>query len=150
MRYAIWNNKGGVGKSFLTFAMASEYAAQNPEKTVYVIDMCPQANVSEMFLGGNGNGEKNLQALLDGRAPRKTVGGYFDTRLASPHGITGNETSFPVHVKQYNEHVPDTHSVTIVASHLGKPVGEITPGRYEVHGENPIPPSMTTRQTPSH
>lgn len=107
MRYAIWNNKGGVGKSFLTFAMASEYAAQNPEKTVYVIDMCPQANVSEMFLGGNGNGEKNLQALLDGRAPRKTVGGYFDTRLASPHGITGNETSFPVHVKQYNEHVPD-------------------------------------------
>ena len=27
MRYAIWNNKGGVGKSFLTFVFASEYAA---------------------------------------------------------------------------------------------------------------------------
>ncbi len=25
-RYAFWNNKGGVGKSFLTFAMACEYA----------------------------------------------------------------------------------------------------------------------------
>jgi len=24
--YAIWNNKGGVGKSYLTFQIASEYA----------------------------------------------------------------------------------------------------------------------------
>ena len=107
MRYAIWNNKGGVGKSFLTFTIASEYAAQNPEKTVYVIDMCPQANVSEMFLGGNGIGEQHLQKLLDGRAPRKTIGGYFDTRLASPHEITGNETAFPVNIKEFNESVPE-------------------------------------------
>ena len=41
MRYAIWNNKGGVGKSFLTFVFASEYASANPNKVVYVIDMCP-------------------------------------------------------------------------------------------------------------
>ena len=24
--YALWNNKGGVGKSYLTFQIASEYA----------------------------------------------------------------------------------------------------------------------------
>ena len=30
--YAIWNNKGGVGKTYLSFAMACEYARQNPEK----------------------------------------------------------------------------------------------------------------------
>lgn len=31
--YTIWNNKGGVGKSYLTFQIASEYARQNKEKS---------------------------------------------------------------------------------------------------------------------
>jgi cellulose biosynthesis protein BcsQ len=26
MKYCIWNNKGGVGKTFLTYAIATEYA----------------------------------------------------------------------------------------------------------------------------
>ncbi|MEN2938099.1 hypothetical protein DIBJMFBN_01622 [Mannheimia haemolytica] len=30
--YAIWNNKGGVGKSYLTFQIACEYAKQYPAK----------------------------------------------------------------------------------------------------------------------
>ena len=29
--YAIWNNKGGVGKSYLTFQIACEYARQHPD-----------------------------------------------------------------------------------------------------------------------
>ena len=53
-RYAVWNNKGGVGKSFLTFIMATEYAVSRPNEHIFVIDMCPQANVSEILLGGNG------------------------------------------------------------------------------------------------
>ena len=56
MRYAIWNNRGGVGKSFLTFVLASEYARQNLDRRVVVVDMCPQANVSEIVLGGNARG----------------------------------------------------------------------------------------------
>ncbi|MCS5798175.1 ParA family protein [Klebsiella pneumoniae subsp. pneumoniae] len=44
--YAVWNNKGGVGKSYLTFQLASEYARQNPTKKVLVVDLCPQANSS--------------------------------------------------------------------------------------------------------
>ena len=61
--YAIWNNKGGVGKSYLTFQIASEYAAQNPEKRVLVLDLCPQANSSSMLLGGIENGENALAAI---------------------------------------------------------------------------------------
>jgi cellulose biosynthesis protein BcsQ len=49
--YAFWNNKGGVGKSFLCFVAATEYAAKHPDIDVYVIDLCPQANVSETLLG---------------------------------------------------------------------------------------------------
>jgi cellulose biosynthesis protein BcsQ len=39
--YAFWNNKGGVGKSFLCFVAASEYAHRHPDTDVYVIDLCP-------------------------------------------------------------------------------------------------------------
>ena len=58
-RFALWNNKGGVGKSLLSFIISAEYAAKNPDKRVLVVDMCPQANLSEIFLGGNGDGGKN-------------------------------------------------------------------------------------------
>ncbi|HCH5061887.1 TPA: ParA family protein [Vibrio parahaemolyticus] len=50
--YVMWNNKGGVGKSTITFHIASVYAEKNPERDVVVIDMCPQANVSMMLMGG--------------------------------------------------------------------------------------------------
>ena len=42
-RYAIWNNKGGVGKSTITFHLASRFAEKNPDKDVLVIDLCPQS-----------------------------------------------------------------------------------------------------------
>ena len=48
--YAFWNNKGGVGKSFLSFVAATEYARKYPDTDVYVIDLCPQANISEMLI----------------------------------------------------------------------------------------------------
>ena len=107
MRYAIWNNKGGVGKSFLTFVFASEYASVNPDKVVYVIDMCPQANVSEIFLGGNGNGAAELTKLLNNGPQRQTIGGYFDSRLEQPHKPTGLEANFRVHVNGLNNKIPN-------------------------------------------
>lgn len=103
MKYAIWNNKGGVGKSFLTFALATEYASQNPDKQVFVIDMCPQANVSEIILGGNGRGAEILEKLIN---DSKTIGGYFDERLESPQRLSGNETSFALKANDDNEHIP--------------------------------------------
>jgi cellulose biosynthesis protein BcsQ len=104
-RYAVWNNKGGVGKTFLTFIMASEYALSHPDQTVVVIDMCPQANASEIFLGGNGKGSTNLTGLLS-KTPRQTIGGYFDQRIVSPHAKSGTELSFLLSLAAFNANVP--------------------------------------------
>ena len=49
--YAIWNNRGGSGKTNLTYHLAIKYAYRNPDKTILVVDMCPQADLSHAFLG---------------------------------------------------------------------------------------------------
>ena len=72
--YVVWNNKGGVGKSTITFQMASVYAIKNPDKDVVVIDMCPQANCSMMLLGGGNTGEENLRSLISQKTPKSVVG----------------------------------------------------------------------------
>ena len=94
MKYAFWNNKGGVGKTFLCFAVASEYARTHPRANVVVIDVCPQANVSEILLGGNRGGGVVLHDLLGRRPTARTIGGYYHQRILQPHGLTGTETDF--------------------------------------------------------
>lgn len=106
MKYAIWNNKGGVGKSFVTFVTACEYARAHPDQMVVIVDMCPQANVSEVVLGGNGKGASQLEDLLSASS-RRTVGGYFDERITSPHTTTGNETNYLLKADAYNDHLED-------------------------------------------
>lgn len=103
MRYALWNNKGGVGKTFLSFILSTEVAHAN-KGSVLVVDMCPQASLSEIVLGGNGIGSERLDALIK---ERKTVGGYFDTRINSPHERTGKESSFIIKAKTHNPELPD-------------------------------------------
>lgn len=84
LTYAIWNNKGGTGKTSLAFQAICRYADSNAGKRVLAIDMCPQANLSELFLGGlTNNGSSNLLAR-QGLVPRCTVGGYFQQRLPAP------------------------------------------------------------------
>lgn len=104
-RYAVWNNKGGVGKTFVTFVVAVEYAHQHSDATVVVVDMCPQCNVSEILLGGNSSGAKALDQLL-AKTPRQTIGGYFDQRVRSPHSKTGTETNFVVDPQSFNSQLP--------------------------------------------
>jgi cellulose biosynthesis protein BcsQ len=104
-RYAVWNNKGGVGKTFVAFVVAAEYAAGHPDQTVVVIDMCPQANVSEILLGGNGDGAAHLSRFLK-KSPRQTIGGYFDQRITSPHSKTGTEISFLLPLSDHNTNLP--------------------------------------------
>jgi cellulose biosynthesis protein BcsQ len=72
--YAIWNNKGGVGKSTITFHLATRYAEAHPEKKVLVIDLCPQANSSMMLLGGGVAGETNVFDLCTLATPQTVVG----------------------------------------------------------------------------
>ena len=66
--------------------------------------MCPQANLSEIVLGGNGPGAEKLAKLL--KPARLTIGGYFDERIASPHQLTGSESSYLVQAKTHNSYLP--------------------------------------------
>ncbi len=103
-RYAIWNNKGGVGKTALTFMLATEYAHQYPKREVVVIDACPQANISEVLLGGNERGSRRLGELIQAR---NTLGGYFINRIENtPYGRTGNESSYAIQASDNNDYFP--------------------------------------------
>jgi cellulose biosynthesis protein BcsQ len=87
MRYAFWNNKGGTGKTSLAFQAICRYAERHPKKKLLAVDICPQANLSELFLGGlTNNGSKNLLSI-QGQLPRCTIGGYFQIRLPSPYNL---------------------------------------------------------------
>ena len=101
MRYALWNNKGGVGKTFLSFILGTELSKRR-QKPVVLVDMCPQANLSEIVLGGNGEGSKRLDGLIK---QRKTIGGYFDSRIASPHAISGKEADYLIRANTFNKNV---------------------------------------------
>jgi cellulose biosynthesis protein BcsQ len=80
-RFGIWNNKGGVGKSTITYHLASTVAFQKPEINVLVIDLCPQANVSMMLLGGGTKGEDAVLDFCTSPTP-KTVVGYLGELLS--------------------------------------------------------------------
>lgn len=103
--YAVWNNKGGVGKSYLTFQMASEYALQNPNKKVLVVDLCPQANVSSMLLGGIDQGEERLTTIHT-TLPKQTISGYIDDRILSPYVTPNTGSNYITNVSQYNSMIP--------------------------------------------
>jgi cellulose biosynthesis protein BcsQ len=101
--YVIWNNKGGVGKSTICFHLASVYAAENPDKDVVVIDMCPQANVSMMLLGGGNIGENKVEQLISEATPRSIVGYMTDSIINN--FSTENLLKFLVKVNEHNEHL---------------------------------------------
>ncbi|EGQ9303727.1 ParA family protein [Vibrio vulnificus] len=103
--YAVWNNKGGVGKSYLTFQLAAEYARQHPEKKVLVVDLCPQANSSSMLLGGMINGEEKLTEIHTAQ-PRKTISGYIEDRIRSPYMTPNTGASYLTQVSTLNSRVP--------------------------------------------
>jgi cellulose biosynthesis protein BcsQ len=100
--YAFWNNKGGVGKSFLCFVAASEYAHLYPDTDVYVIDLCPQANVSEILLV-----EPEILGSLITKKPRATVAGYLEARLNSPFRMIPDVSPYVCRPCEFNENLPD-------------------------------------------
>jgi len=103
-KYSIWNNKGGVGKTTLTYLLSTEYAKQMEDINVIVIDMCPQANISEMLLGGNGEGEQNLEKLYSNG---KDISSYIKARYdKSRFSKLGSESSYFVRISNFNEKSP--------------------------------------------
>jgi cellulose biosynthesis protein BcsQ len=105
--YGYWNNKGGTGKTSLCFQSVCFYAHENPDQHVLVIDVCPQANLSEMLLGGLTNhGSRNLLAR-QGQIPRATIGGYFQERLPSPYSVpVVTHADFITRPCDYNADIP--------------------------------------------
>jgi cellulose biosynthesis protein BcsQ len=103
--YAIWNNKGGVGKSYLTFQISCEYARTHANEKVLVIDLCPQANASGMLLGGMIEGEKKLDSLCSSN-PRRTIAGYIRERIASPYHDPHAGVSYLIEVSKHNPATP--------------------------------------------
>lgn len=105
--YGLWNNKGGVGKSTITFHLATRFAETNPDKNVIVLDLCPQANSSMMLLGGGQTGENNVINNCIQTIPQ-TVVGYLTTVISNGYGAALPDPDlFTVHVKTLNNNLPN-------------------------------------------
>ncbi len=104
--YSFWNNKGGVGKSFLCFVAASEYAHRHQDADVYIIDLCPQANVSEILFGGYETSPKALRDQAN-KEPRATVAGYLESRLSSPFRMVNDIHQFICKPHGINSNIPE-------------------------------------------
>lgn len=102
MRYVIWNNKGGVGKTFISYSIASEYAFQNPGKTVAILDLCPQSNISEMCLGGHERGQEALDNLY---SQNRTVANYIKC-MYNPRRFGMPRDDYFVRAIDYNDNMP--------------------------------------------
>jgi cellulose biosynthesis protein BcsQ len=107
LKYAFWNNKGGTGKTSLAFQSILRYAEKYPEKKILAVDICPQANLSELMFGGlNNKGSEKLLAR-QGLVPRCSLGGYFQMRLPSPYAKpVFNAVDYITNPSEYNPSVP--------------------------------------------
>ncbi|GAB3875435.1 ParA family protein [Terrabacter terrigena] len=133
--YAFWNNKGGTGKTSLCFQSLAFYAKQNPEKRVLAIDVCPQANLSELLFGGlTGKGSDTLLARQN-EPTRRTIGGYFELRMPNPYRAPSIDPHVYIsHPADYNANIPD--NIDIIA---GDPILELQSNAVSTLANNQIP-----------
>ncbi len=135
VKYAYWNNKGGTGKTSLCFQSITRYAEKHPKKRILAVDMCPQANLSELLLGGLNN--KGSDKLLErqGLVPRCSVGGYFQLRLPAPYSPPSFDAhDFITKPNKYNSGVPK--NVDLVC---GDPLLELQANAVNTLANNQIP-----------
>ncbi|MFP2903512.1 ParA family protein [Pyxidicoccus sp. 3LFB2] len=104
--YCFYNNKGGVGKTTLCQNAAALYAESHPKTHVLVIDMCPQANISQFLLGGGHKGYQVNQALQTA-ASRKNVVGFVDWLLKGNSGFSATKSTYTTQVSKHNSSVPE-------------------------------------------
>jgi cellulose biosynthesis protein BcsQ len=102
----MYNNKGGVGKTTLGFNISTQLAEKNHDTQVLVIDMCPQANISQYLLGGGKKGYKRNQSLQS-ISSRKNVVGFLDWIMDGNSNFTSIRRSFKVKVNKYNKEISD-------------------------------------------
>lgn len=107
-RVIFWNNKGGTGKTTLAFQLINEYAFKNKDKRILVIDVCPQANLSELLLGGLNQGGSNVLLMRQGVNPRATIGGYFQLRLPAPYSVPSfNPRDYLTKPQRFNQYIEE-------------------------------------------
>lgn len=137
LKYAFWNNKGGTGKTSLAFQAITRYAEKHPEKRVLAIDVCPQANLSELLLGGLNNKGSDKLLAQQGLVPRCSIGGYFQLRLPSPYvAPVFNAADFVTKPNTFNKNVPE--NIDLVC---GDPLLELQANAVNTLANNQIPGS---------
>ena len=138
-RILSWNNKGGTGKTSLAFQIICELAHENPEKKVLAIDVCPQANLSELLLGGLNQGGSDNLLKRQGTSPRATIGGYFQMRLPSPYTApaftAADYITTPV---EFNKYIPGNIDLL-----CGDPLLELQANAISTLSNNQIPGTNT-------
>ena len=116
-----WNNKGGTGKTSLCFQAICAFAATRPGERVLVADVCPQANLSELLLGGQENDGGRRLLALHGESGRRSIGGYFQNRLPRPYDSSSiSPLSFICNPGEMNSSIPQ--NIRLVA---GDPLLEL-------------------------
>jgi cellulose biosynthesis protein BcsQ len=139
MRYIFWNNKGGTGKTSLAFQAICRFAQRNPHLRILTIDVCPQANLSELFLGGMTYQGSNWLLQLQGGVVRQSLAGYFQTRLPSPYLPPPiNAATYIVTPANYNTQVP--RNIDLVC---GDPLLELQSAAINTLANNQIPGTNT-------
>jgi len=82
--YAFSNNKGALVRP----ACASKFdalRAPDPDERILALDACPQANLWESLYGGQAFKRSETLFARQGEPTRRTIGGYFESRLSSPY-----------------------------------------------------------------
>ncbi len=102
--YAFYNNKGGVGKTTLCQNAACLYAKNHKKTQVIVIDLCPQANISQFLFGGADSGYATNQRL-QAQSTRRNIVGFMDWLLKGNSGFTSIKGSYAIKVRPHNKNV---------------------------------------------
>ncbi|MGN7869445.1 ParA family protein [Paracoccus sp. 22332] len=136
-KYAFWNNKGGTGKTSLAFQSITLYAEKHPKERILAIDVCPQANLSELMLGGLNNKGSDKLLAQQGLVPRCSIGGYFQLRLPSPYTVpVFSPSDFITHPNSHNGAIPT--NIDLVC---GDPLLELQANAVNTLANNQIPGS---------
>merc|ERR1711953_885927 len=150
MVYTIWNTKGGVGKSTLTFHCASQYAKTHPDRRVLVIDMCPQANVSTALLGSAANPNSSCLECIRSELVTEESEEEELSYFKSISGIILMRTQLPVQdwdpnkylvkINEYNSQMPGNLYLLLgdpTLEMVKKEIDKIRAGGRTVGGRDP-------------
>lgn len=119
----------------MSFQIICEYALEYSERKILAIDVCPQANLSELMLGGLNQGGSDNLLKRQGTALRATIGGYFQLRLPSPYSpIKIAPSDYITKPHTYNSYIPSNIDLL-----CGDPLLELQSNAISTLANNQIP-----------